>query len=642
MLHSKKLVLFYLSLFILTTFSYAMANPTVSKVALQNGTLQISGSGFGSHANNNEGSFKWDGTSPICAKFKDFEDGQIESQGFTIENGYTKEWYLSTSGTRTNSRYSGVRDYVSTRLAMLKYVQSNKSTGKLYVSFYIKYIGNPGGGKIWRWYFGNNSAKDDLYVALTESNSLHSHSEATSDAVDYWGYTAPKSEWHRYEFIMEYDGGGKGSMRGYVDGKFLNEETNYFSNASWSPSGHGVQWGFMSEPYDDGRQWHFDDLYVDYTQARVEIGNNASWSSCTVKEIQIPLSWGTSSISVQPNNGAFNSGNKAYLFVVDENGNVSNNGQGVAITIGEGGSTTPPTPTDNPPTVSITAPTAAATYTTSTDTINMSGNADDDFGISKITWSNNRGGSGNASNTGGNWSSFAINGIKLSEGSNIITVTATDSDGQVSTDTLTVSYTSANSNVAWSATSQTGDSSWTDSSVTYCVRLLIEGAEISQSGSKVMLAFQGRKSGSYTIKKVSIAERNASGSEGDAVNSTWTRVTFDGNDVATWDNDLVTVAAGAEKLSDPIPFTIQAGKDYYVTFKIESPSVYLTPPSYYQELYFTSSDHASDVDWTSNGHLTTVDYHALSKIFIAGDSGDDGSGNSQTAPPTPSGLKISM
>ena len=72
---------------------------------------------------------------------------------------------------------------------------------------------------------------------------------------------------------------------------------------------------------------------------------------------------------------------------------------------------------------------------------------------------------------------------------------------------------------------------------------------------------------------------------------------------------------GEEKLSDPIPFSIQAGKDYYVTFNIESPSVYLDPPSGYQELYFSTADHTDDIDWSGTGYSTTQDYHALSSIY---------------------------
>jgi hypothetical protein len=61
---------------------------------------------------------------------------------------------------------------------------------------------------------------------------------------------------------------------------------------------------------------------------------------------------------------------------------------------------------------------------------------------------------------------------------------------------------------------------------------------------------------------------------------------------------------------------LKPGTDYYVTFKIDSPSVYLDPPEGYEELYFDSADHTGDIDWSGNGHSVTQDYHALSKIYI--------------------------
>jgi len=103
---------------------------------------------------------------------------------------------------------------------------------------------------------------------------------------------------------------------------------------------------------------------------------------------------------------------------------------------------------------------------------------------------------------------------------------------------------------------------------------------------------------------------------GNVVDSTWTRVTFDGKAYNSWELDEAVVLAGTEKQSDPISFSIQPGKDYYVTFKIVSPSVYLSPPSSYRELYFLDADHASDIDWSGNGHSLTQDYHALSSIYV--------------------------
>ncbi len=275
-------------------------------------------------------------------------------------------------------------------------------------------------------------------------------------------------------------------------------------------------------------------------------------------------------------------------------------------------------PGDNPPSVSITNPTSGDSYSTSEGSISISGNASDDNGISSITWSNNRGGSGSAVNSSGDWSDWSISGINLQEGENVITVIATDTNNQTATDTINVNYVAGSGEQMWSATSQTGDSQWKDSSVTYCVRLLIKGSNIPTSGNQVRLAFQGRSSGSYSIHNVSIAERDTNAPEGDVIDSTWTRVTFDGK---AW-NSETTVAAGSEKISDPVYINFKPGSDYYVTFKIDTPSVYLNPPSDYRELYFYNEDHSTDIDWSGNGHSTTQDYHALSKIYVIGNSSD--------------------
>ena len=72
-----------------------------------------------------------------------------------------------------------------------------------------------------------------------------------------------------------------------------------------------------------------------------------------------------------------------------------------------------------------------------------------------------------------------------------------------------------------------------------------------------------------------------------------------------------------------------------MTFKIQTPSVYLNPPAFYRELYFLSADHADDIDWSGNGHSTTQDYHALSKIYVI-------SGETPSVPSAPTGLGVSV
>jgi hypothetical protein len=94
------------------------------------------------------------------------------------------------------------------------------------------------------------------------------------------------------------------------------------------------------------------------------------------------------------------------------------------------------TPDTTAPVVTITGPTSNATLTTSTSSVTLSGSASDAVGVTQVSWSSNRGVSGNASGTT-NWSA---SGVTLLSGSNILTVTARDAAGNSSTDTLTITY----------------------------------------------------------------------------------------------------------------------------------------------------------------------------------------------------------
>jgi len=86
----------------------------------------------------------------------------------------------------------------------------------------------------------------------------------------------------------------------------------------------------------------------------------------------------------------------------------------------------------------ITSPTTSATYTTTTGTLSLSGSASDTgSGLSGISWASDKGGGGNAAGS----TSWSVSGISLYNGSNVITVTASDNAANSSTDTLTVTYT---------------------------------------------------------------------------------------------------------------------------------------------------------------------------------------------------------
>jgi hypothetical protein len=87
------------------------------------------------------------------------------------------------------------------------------------------------------------------------------------------------------------------------------------------------------------------------------------------------------------------------------------------------------------PVATITTPTTATTFSTSVATLSLRGTASDNVGVTRVTWSNNRGGSGTATGTT-NWSAL----VTLQGGSNVLTVTARDAAGNTATDTITATY----------------------------------------------------------------------------------------------------------------------------------------------------------------------------------------------------------
>ena len=89
------------------------------------------------------------------------------------------------------------------------------------------------------------------------------------------------------------------------------------------------------------------------------------------------------------------------------------------------------------PTITITTPTSATTYTSNSAALTtLAGTASDAVGVTQVSWVNSLGGSGTASGT----TSWSVGSITLLSGTNVITVTARDAANNISTDTLSVSY----------------------------------------------------------------------------------------------------------------------------------------------------------------------------------------------------------
>jgi len=88
------------------------------------------------------------------------------------------------------------------------------------------------------------------------------------------------------------------------------------------------------------------------------------------------------------------------------------------------------------PVIALSTPTSGGSYATGTATLTVTGTATDNVGVTRVAWSNDRGGSGTASGT----ASWTAGSIALSQGTNVLTFTAEDAAGNRGSRSLTVTY----------------------------------------------------------------------------------------------------------------------------------------------------------------------------------------------------------
>ena len=146
-----------------------------------------------------------------------------------------------------------------------------------------------------------------------------------------WNETGGRDgEWNRQEIY--FDNGHK-RVYLYTNG-FLVGNYSYASAKAFILK--VAQLGVNPNGDVPGLVVYMDDIYLDSTQARVEICNESEWNESRVRhcEIQIPVAWSDMQINFTVNQGSFKPGEQAYLFVIDANGTAS---EGYPVTFGGGG-----------------------------------------------------------------------------------------------------------------------------------------------------------------------------------------------------------------------------------------------------------------------------------------------------------------
>lgn len=196
--------------------------------------------------------------------------------------------------------------------------------------------------------FWNPGSESENYVSATRTGSngaVFSQAENVSDSYGNTNLTKnmmSDGSWHllQYEFAdSSSPGSSDGVFRVWFDGRLVGDRSGFVARTnnnlkrifllgfynSWSPG--------SGESNDGPNHFYMHDAYTSPTWARVEIGDAPIYANCTVREIQVPISWSDDQIRLRVNQGSFANNASAYLFVVDANGNPL---PGRSIVFGEG------------------------------------------------------------------------------------------------------------------------------------------------------------------------------------------------------------------------------------------------------------------------------------------------------------------
>jgi len=307
----KKLFLFILIFFCVTTVSYA-ATPIVSGGS--NST--VSGSNFGSHADyhaNVGGKLAW--------VWQNFENsitydgldyyGDAASYYTRLTSGGRSGYWIQRSG-NSNNRY-------------IQTSHDSFNTNTFYMSFWSYVPTNADDGKTMRFAF-NGWEGTNYWYNLTNGAVNQEY-----EFLDYGALSSyPKGQWVRIEMLLKGYGSGH-SQKFWFTGH--NNNSPVYSASYSSMQIFNTTQLIVGAGYDSSTgYWGFDDVYANFTQARVELCAESSWSSRNHCEIQIVSAWSDSNITYTLNQGTFQNGNTAYLYVVNEDGDANSTGR--AITIG--------------------------------------------------------------------------------------------------------------------------------------------------------------------------------------------------------------------------------------------------------------------------------------------------------------------
>lgn len=276
-----------------------------------------------------------------------------------------QDWYQESGSSTYDSQHAfagdtaAMMDWTDDTNSGNTTLQRDLNVDEIYYS-YRMYKEIYGGSSPDRWNFKHGaitSGDIDFYhgsvqyvtVELGSGDFKQSYTAQSSESPVYYASNAttsfPEDSWHRLEHYVKLsqptgaangkryfklDGDGRFTYSGSPDGHYA------------SPSGVVAPDAYDGEPMVTRHTDHVfqnvllpfylragysakvwvDEVYIDDTQARVELGDAAQWGDCTERNPQPPIAWTDDEIQVTLNQGRQLTGAVAYAFVVLTDGRV--------------------------------------------------------------------------------------------------------------------------------------------------------------------------------------------------------------------------------------------------------------------------------------------------------------------------------
>ena len=328
----------------------SIAAPSISAVSgtiASGNSVTISGNGFGSKSQ------------PAPLLWDDFEDRPI---GSLIQNTAAAVGQWDTGSGSDNVFYTDARTYAGTRAARHpfssgKYNSSLSKNGnfpRLYIDFWMNVDYNDVRSRNFKpWRLWGDSDRLDIHYGWDCVNGLMDMFQTGTGWSNtyYGGAHYQDNTWSHYQIVfgqstpLTPDGTLKHLVNSVPYARSSTAQTTRGNTAQISQIRIGHYWDTASQAdigcaANSGATVYTDNVYIDTSWSRVEIGNAPTYASSTIREIQIPSSWADGSISIKVNTGRYAPGQAVYLYVIDASDVPS---AGYPITV-DASSTTPKPP----------------------------------------------------------------------------------------------------------------------------------------------------------------------------------------------------------------------------------------------------------------------------------------------------------